>query len=255
MTKTIAIAGKGGTGKTTVAALLVKLLSKKGLVLAVDADPSTNLSQALGLPLDDSRTVGRIREKMAEDVSKDRLSPDIGKPEYLYSKVVESLIESKGFDLLTMGRPEGPGCYCASNEFLRACLDKLVKDYKYNYVVMDCEAGMEHISRQTTRDVDVLLIMSDPTVKGVTTGARMKKLIGEMRSNVGKVGLVVNRVRGELSPEIKKVIDESGLQIVAIIPEDPDMAGLEMKGRPVTELHEGSPLQARVKEIAEGLAL
>jgi CO dehydrogenase maturation factor len=255
MTKTIAIAGKGGTGKTTVAALLVKLLSKKGLVLAVDADPSTNLSQALGLPLDDSRTVGRIREKMAEDVSKDRLSPDIGKPEYLYSKVVESLIESKGFDLLTMGRPEGPGCYCASNEFLRACLDKLVKDYKYNYVVMDCEAGMEHISRQTTRDVDVLLIMSDPTVKGVTTGARMKKLIGEMRSNVGKVGLVVNRVRGELSPEIKKVIDESGLQIVAIIPEDPDMAGLEMKGRPVTELHEGSPLQARVKEIAEGLGL
>ena len=114
---------------------------------------------------------------------------------------------------------------------------------------------MEHISRQTTRDVDVLLIMSDPTVKGVTTGARMKKLIGEMRSNVGKVGLVVNRVRGELSPEIKKVIDESGLQIVAIIPEDPDMAGLEMKGRPVTELHEGSPLQARVKEIAEGLRL
>jgi CO dehydrogenase maturation factor len=161
MTKTIAMAGKGGTGKTTVSALIVKLLSKKGLVLAVDADPSTNLSQALGLPLDESRTVGRIREKMAEDVSQDRLSPDVGKPEYLYSKVVESLVESKGFDLLTMGRPEGPGCYCASNEFLRACLDKLVKDYKYDYVVMDCEAGMEHISRQTTRDVDALLLMSD----------------------------------------------------------------------------------------------
>jgi CO dehydrogenase maturation factor len=255
MTKTIAIAGKGGTGKTTVAALLIKLLSKKGLVLAVDADPSTNLSQALGLALDEGRTVGRIREKMAEDVSKDRLSPDIGKPEYLYSKVVESLIESKGFDLLTMGRPEGPGCYCASNEFLRACLDKLVKDYKYDYVVMDCEAGMEHISRQTTRDVDVLLLMSDPTMKGVTTAARMKKLIGEMRSSVGKVGLVIDRVRGELSPEIRKVIDESGLQIIATIPEDPDLAGLEMKGRPVTELPEGSPLQAKVKEIVEGLRL
>jgi len=255
MTKTIAIAGKGGTGKTTIAALLIKLFSQKGLVLAVDADPSTNLSQALGLPLDDSRTVGRIREKMAEDVSKNRLSPTIAKPEYLFSKIVESLVESKGFDLLSMGRPEGPGCYCASNEFLRASLDKLVKDYKYNYIVMDCEAGMEHISRQTTRDVDVLLIMSDPTIKGVTTAARMKKLIEEMRSNVGKVGFIVNRVKSELSPEIKKAIDESGLQVIALIPEDPNMAALEMKGSPITELPRESPLQLKVKEMIEGLGL
>jgi CO dehydrogenase maturation factor len=255
MSKTIAIAGKGGTGKTTVAALLIKLLSQKGLVLAVDADPSTNLSQALGLPLDDNKTVGRIREKMAEDVSKDRLSPDVGKPEYLYGKVLESLIESKGFDLLTMGRPEGPGCYCASNEFLRACLDKLVKDYKYDYLVIDCEAGMEHISRQTTRDVDVLLIMSDPTMKGVTTAARMSELIRELRSNVGKVGLVVNRVPGELSAEIKKAIHDSGLQIIALIPEDPDLADLDMRGKPVTELPPESPLQSKVREIAEGLRL
>ena len=255
MTKAIGVAGKGGTGKTTVAALLVKFLSQKGLVLAVDADPSTNLSQALGLPLDDDRTVGRIREKMAEDVSKDRLSPTIGKSEYLFSKIVESLIESKGFDLISMGRPEGPGCYCASNEFLRASLDKLVKDYKYKYIVMDCEAGMEHISRQTTRDIDALLIMSDPTIRGVTTAARMKELIEEMRSNVGRVGLVVNRVRGELSPEIKKAIDESGLEIIALIPEDLDMANLEMRGRSVTELPRESPLQSKVKKIAEDLRL
>lgn len=255
MTKTIAIAGKGGTGKTTVAALLIKFLSQKGLVLAVDADPSTNLNQALGLPLNDNNTVGRIREKMTEDVSKGRFSPTITKPEYLFSKIMGSLVESKGFDLLAMGRPEGPGCYCAPNEFLRASLDKLVKDYKYNYIVMDCEAGMEHISRQTTRDVDVLLVMSDPTIRGVTVAARMKDLIGELRSNVGKVGLIVNRVKGELSPEIKKVIDESGLQVIAMIPEDPDMAGLEMRGRPVTELPQESPLQLKVKEIAEGLRL
>jgi len=241
MTKTIAIA--------------IKLLSQKGLVLAVDADPSTNLNQALGLPLDDSKTVGRIREKMTEDVSQGRLSPTITKQEYLFGKIVESLTESKGFDLLAMGRPEGPGCYCASNEFLRVSLDKLVKDYKYNYIVMDCEAGMEHISRQTTRDVDVLLIMSDPTIRGITVAARMKDLIGELRSNVGEVGLIVNRVKGELSPEIKKIIDESGLQIIALIPEDPNMAGLEMKGRPVTELPQESPLQLKVKEIAEGLRL
>jgi CO dehydrogenase maturation factor len=255
MTKTIAIAGKGGTGKTTVAALIIKLLSQKGLVLAVDADPSTNLNQALGLPLDDSKTVGGIREKMTEDVSKGRLSPTIGKSEYLFGKIMESLVESKGFDLLAMGRPEGPGCYCAPNEFLRASLDKLVKDYKYSYIVMDCEAGMEHISRQTTRDVDVLLIMSDPTIRSITTAARMKELIGELRSNVGKVLLILNRVRGELSPEIKKAIEESGLQIIALIPEDPDMADLEMKGRPMTELPQESPLQLKVKEIVEGLGL
>jgi CO dehydrogenase maturation factor len=255
MTKTIAVAGKGGTGKTTVAALLVKLLSQRGLVLAVDADPSTNLNQALGLPLDDSRTVGGIREKMTEDVSKGRLSPTIGKPEYLFGRIMESLVESKGFDLLAMGRPEGPGCYCASNEFLRAALDKLVKDYKYDYIVMDCEAGMEHISRQTTRDVDALLIMTDPTMKGVTTAARMKRLIEELRSSVGKVGLIVNRVRGELSPEIKKAIDGSGLQLIALIPEDPGMSGLEMRGKPVTELPQDSPLRLKVGEIVEGLDL
>ena len=255
MTKTIAIAGKGGTGKTTVAALLIKLLSQKGLVLAVDADPSTNLNQALGLSLDDNKTVGRIREKMTEDVSKGRFSPTIAKQEYLFSKIMESLVESKGFDLLAMGRPEGPGCYCASNEFLRVSLDKLVKDYKYNYIVMDCEAGMEHISRQTTRDVDVLLIMSDPTIRGITTAARMKELIGELRSRIGKVGLIVNRVKGELSPEIKKAIDEAGLQVIALIPEDPNMAALEMKGRPITELPQESPLQLKVKEMIEGLGL
>lgn len=255
MTKTIAIAGKGGTGKTTVSALLIRLLSKKGLVLAVDADPSTNLNQALGLALDDSRTVGGIREQMTEDVSKGRLSPTVGKPEYLFGKIMESLVESKGFDLLAMGRPEGPGCYCASNEFLRAALDKLVKDYKYEYIVMDCEAGMEHISRQTTRDVDVLLIMSDPTMKGITTAARMKKLIEQLRSNVGKVGLIINRVRGELAPEIKKVIDESGLEIIALIPEDPGMPDLEMRGKAVTQLSQNSPLQLKVREIVDGLNL
>jgi CO dehydrogenase maturation factor len=255
MTKTIAIAGKGGTGKTTVAALVVKLLSQKGLVLAVDADPSTNFYQALGLPLDDGRTVGKIREQMTEDVSKGRFNPTVAKQEYLFSRIMESLVESKGFDLLVMGRPEGPGCYCASNEFLRVSLDKLVKDYKYDYIVMDCEAGMEHISRQTTRDVDVLLIMSDPTIRGISTAARMKDLIGELRTKIGEMGLVVNRVQGELSAEMKTAIDESGLQIVALIPEDPDIAGLEMQGRPVTELAQESPIRLKVKEIIEGLHL
>jgi CO dehydrogenase maturation factor len=154
-----------------------------------------------------------------------------------------------------MGRPEGPGCYCASNRFLRDSLDKLVKDHKYDYIVMDCEAGLEHISRQTTRDIDVLLIVSDPTIRGITAAARMKKLIEELRSSVGKVGLIVNRVKGELSPEIKKAIEESGLQVIALIPEEPDMSDLEMAGRPVTDLPQESPLQLKVKEIVESLSL
>ncbi len=255
MTKTIAMAGKGGVGKTTVAALLVKLLSQKGLILALDADPSTNLNQALGLPLDDSQTVGTIREKMTEDVSRGTLSPTIVKQEYLFGKIVESLAESKGFDLIAMGRPEGPGCYCASNRFLRTSLDKLVQDHKYDYIVMDCEAGLEHISRQTTRDIDVLLIMSDPTIRGITAAARMKKLIEELRSNVGKAGLILNRVKGELSPEIERAIEESGLEVFALIPEEPDMSDLEMKGKPVTDLPQESPLQSKVKEIVERLSL
>ncbi len=255
MTKTIAMAGKGGVGKTTVAALLIKILSRKGLVLALDADPSTNLNQALGLALDDSQTVGTIREKMSDDVSKGRLSPTIVKQEYLFGKIVESLAESKGFDLLAMGRPEGPGCYCASNRFLRDSLDKLVEDHKYSYIVMDCEAGLEHISRQTTRDIDVLLIISDPTIRGITAAGRMKKLIEELRSNVGRAGLIINRVRGKLTPELKKAIEDTGLETFALIPEEPGMSELEMAGKPVTDLPQQSPLQLKVKEIVENLSL
>ena len=255
MTKTIAIAGKGGTGKTVIAALLIKLLSQKGLILAVDADPSINLNQALGLPLDENRTIGKIREGMKEGVEKRILSPEIPKIDYMYGKIIESLAESKGFDLLAMGRPEGPGCYCAPNEFLRASLDQLVKDYRYNYIVMDCEAGMEHISRQTTKDVDILLIISDPTIRGVTVAARMRDLIGELRTKVGKICLVVNRVNGELPPQIKKAIDEFGLQVIATISEDPYIADLEIKGTPLIELPQDSPLQVKVKEIAKSLGL
>lgn len=255
MTKTIAIAGKGGTGKTIIAALLIKLLSQKGVVLAVDADPSTNLNQALGLPLDENRTLGKIREKMTEDVSRGHLSPSIPKLDYLYGKIIESLAESKGFDLLAMGRPEGPGCYCAPNEFLRASLDRLVKDYKYDYIVMDCEAGMEHISRQTTRDVDVLLLVSDPTIRGITAAARMRDLIGELRTKVSKIRLIVNRVKNGLPPEIEKAIDDFGLQLIATIPEDPYIADLEIKGTPLIELPQDSPLQVKVKQVANSLGL
>ena len=182
MTTTIAITGKGGTGKTSISALLIKLLSEKGTVLAIDGDPSSNLNMALGLPLEE--TIGSIREGMLDHKAVGRSG--IPKPDYLEIKVREAVVESGQIDLLAMGRPEGPGCYCAANNWLRGSIDRLAVNY--DYVVVDNEAGMEHISRQTTRSVDILLVISDPSIRGLTAAERMKNLIGELRSRVDKIG-------------------------------------------------------------------
>jgi len=248
---TIVIAGKGGTGKTTVAALLIQLLSQKGVVLAIDADPATNLHQALGVPLGD--TVGRIRENMTEDIKRGTISPTISKQDYLDHKIMAALVELKGFDLLAMGRPEGPGCYCAANNMLRLSIDRLGQNY--SYVIIDSEAGMEHISRQTTRDIDILVIMSDVTQRGINTAAAMKGLIKELRTQVGKICLVVNRSPNGLPPEIVKAIDSHGFELVATIPQDPSIADLEVKGLPVTQLLLDSPLRIGVRELASKVGL
>ena len=245
MGKTIAVAGKGGVGKTAISALLIDLLSKKGVVLAVDADPATNLNAALGLPL--GVTVGRAREDITEDIQKGRLSPTVSKQDLLDMKIREALVESNKIDLLPMGRPEGPGCYCAANHMLRLSIDRLAKNY--DYTVIDSEAGMEHISRQTTRDIDILLIISDVTMRGITTAARMKDLIKEMRTKVGVVGLAVNRVKKSLPQEIEKAVSDFGLELVATIPEDLNLAELDIKGKPIIELPENSPLRQSVKDI------
>lgn len=251
MPTTIVIAGKGGTGKTTVAALLIQLLSQKGVVLAIDADPATNLHQALGVPLGD--TVGRIRENMTEDIKRGTISPTISKQDYLDHKIMAALVELKGFDLLAMGRPEGPGCYCAANNMLRLSIDRLGQNY--SYVIIDSEAGMEHISRQTTRDIDILVIMSDVTQRGINTAAAMKGLIKELRTQVGKICLVVNRSPNGLPPEIVKAIDSHGFELVATIPQDPSIADLEVKGLPVTQLLLDSPLRIGVRELASKVGL
>ena len=251
MTTTIVVAGKGGVGKTAIAALLIDLLSKKGVVLAIDADPATNLNDALGLPL--GETVGRAREDVTDDIQKGRLSPTVSKQDVLDMKIREALVESAKVDLLAMGRPEGPGCYCAANHMLRLSIDRLAKNY--DYTVIDSEAGMEHISRQTTQDVDLLLIVSDVTMRGITTAARMKDLIKEMRTKVGKVRLAVNRVKNGLPQEIEKAIGDFGLELVATVPEDQNLADLDIKGKPIIELPEDSPLRQAAKEIVSKLAL
>jgi len=251
MATTIVVAGKGGVGKTAISSLLIDALSKKGVVLAIDADPSTNLNMALGLPL--GGTVGKAREDLTEDIQKGSLPPGVVKQDILDSKIREALVESSKIDLLAMGRPEGPGCYCAANHMLRLSIDRLAKNY--DYTVVDSEAGMEHISRRTTEEVDVLLVVSDPTIRGVTAAARMKDLIKEMRTKVGRVGMVINRVKNGLPPEIGKAVSDFGLEIVATIPEDPNLAELEVQGKPITDLPQASPLREGAGEIISKLKL
>jgi len=249
MTKTIAIAGKGGTGKTSISALLIKLLSAKGSVLAIDGDPSSNLHMALGLPLQE--TIGSIREGMLDHKTVGKSG--IPKPDYLELKVREALVESEGVDLLAMGRPEGPGCYCAANNWLRNSIDRLASHYEY--VVIDNEAGMEHISRQTTRDVDILLIISDPSIRGITAATRIKDLIGELRSHVDRICLVANRVRNGIPSQIRQSINEAGLDLITAISEDPNILDLEISGKPLIDLPADSPLRKGVLDVAMKLNL
>jgi CO dehydrogenase maturation factor len=251
MTTTVVVAGKGGTGKTTISALLVHLLSQKGVVLAIDADPATNLNQALGVPV--GETVGRIREEMSQSVQSGAFSPTLSKQEYLDGRIRAALDEYKGFDLLAIGRPEGPGCYCAANNMLRLSIDKLGQNYRY--VVIDSEAGMEHISRQTTRDVDILLIVSDLTQRGIRTAAAMKSLIRDLRTSVGKVCLVVNRSLNGLPPEIAETINKHNFDLVATIRQDPNLAELEVKGLPTTQLPQDSPLRTGVTQLIDRVGI
>ena len=253
MTKTIAVAGKGGTGKTTVAALLIRYLvdNKKGSVLAIDADPSTNLNLALGVPLEE--TVGDIREETLQEVQGGSSLSGMSKPDYLELRVNQAIVEEKGFDLLAMGRPEGPGCYCAANNMLRVCVDHLSKSY--DYVVIDNEAGLEHLSRRTTRDVDLLLIVSDPTTRGLIAAARVAELIKELHTHAGQVRLVVNRVMGgngdepQLAQPLQQIIADNNLQLLGLIPQDPTVAEFDALGKPLAELPLGAPVRKRLEEI------
>ncbi|MBI4297146.1 MAG: AAA family ATPase [Chloroflexi bacterium] len=251
MTTTIAIAGKGGTGKTTLAALIIKMLSREGAVLAIDADPATNLNMALGTSLSD--TIGAIREGMAAQVKKGQFQAGISKQDYLELQVSQALVEGERIDLLAMGRPEGPGCYCAANNMLRQIIDRMSRSY--DYVVIDCEAGMEHISRQTTRDIDILLLVSDPSLRGIVTAGRMKALMGELRTSVGRICLAVNRVNGDLSPTLIQAIEKEGLDLIATLPVDPALEAIEVRGSPVVELPEDAPLYQAVRAIILKLGL
>lgn len=251
MSTTIAVAGKGGTGKTTITSVLAKLLTRRGTVLAIDADPSVNLHMTLGLELPD--TIGDIREELLAAANSGSLPAGMSRHDYMTLSIRQALVESTGLDLLAMGRPEGPGCYCAANYVLRLAIDHLADSY--DYVVIDNEAGMEHISRQTTRDVHTLLLVSDPTVRGVTAAGRMQELIRDLRTSVGQVYLIVNRVNGAIPPEVEKAIQAQGLCLLTTIPADAAVGELDAAGRPLIELPPTSPVQVAVRRLAQDLGL
>jgi len=249
MTTTIALAGKGGVGKTTIAAMVIKYLvmNDKGPVLAIDADPSSNLNMVLGLELE--WTVGDIREDMLAQVKSSLTASGAAmgtmpggssKREYLDYQIRSSLAEGDRFDLIAMGRSEGPGCYCAVNHNLREVIDALSKNYQF--VVIDNEAGMEHLSRRTTRDVEHLLIVSDPTQRGIIAAERIARFRHELDIQIQNAYLILNRVDNGVPEALSETIKRLDIPLLGIVPTDRKLAEFEFSGRPLVELGEQSPV-------------
>lgn len=230
MAYTIAFSGKGGVGKTTLCGLLIRYMveNERYPILAVDADSNYNLNEVLGLNVE--TTLGEIREQM----KKGDVPTGMTKDRFIETKSEEALIETDKFDLVVMGRPEGPGCYCAANTLLANFLSKLVGNY--DYIVIDNEAGMEHISRLTTKDVDVLLIVSDTSKRGLQAAARINELAGSLDVVIGRAYLILNNVEGELSPEVKKYIEDMGLDLLGCVMKDKKIQEYDMMGKPTFEL-------------------
>jgi CO dehydrogenase maturation factor len=255
LTTTIALAGKGGTGKTTVAALLIRYLleqNRSGPILAIDADPASNLHLVLGLEVEE--TVGHIREEMLDMVQTSgalagSMPGGMSKQEYLDYQIQMALVEGERVDLLAMGRPEGPGCYCAANQMLRVIIDRLERQYAH--VVIDNEAGMEHLSRRTTRHVDYLLLVTDPTQRGVMTARKMSEMVPELEIGVRHTYLIVNRLRGPMPAPLAEAVEETGVELLGTVPEDPAMSEFEFTGRPLVELPRETPVYQAVHGLAE----
>ncbi len=225
MSFTIAVSGKGGTGKTTFAGMIVRYLLEKnrGPVLAVDADSNANLNEVLGIDI--KTTIGEMRELMKEEVP-----TGMTKDVWFEYKVQEALTEAQGFDLLAMGRPEGAGCYCAANTLARKYMDLLTENYPY--IVIDNEAGMEHFSRLTTRDVDLLFILSDSSRRGIITAARIRDLIRELKLNIKRGVLVLNRMTDPLDKDLLEEIERNKMELAGVVPADEEIYRYDLNGTP-----------------------
>jgi CO dehydrogenase maturation factor len=233
-----AITGKGGAGKTTVAALLISRLIKKEKkpVLAIDADPNTCLDQALGVNA--IKTIGNIREEAKKAAGKG-LSSGISKQRMLEMEIAESLVETENFDYIAMGRPEGPGCYCYANNLLREVLGKISNQYPF--VVLDNEAGLENLSRRIYQNVDLLIMVSDPSWQGISTVGRLHELAGEMEIHYKKLVIMVNRLRSPKQPQrITEIQKRTHAHMVLELPENEEVSRFAEQGKSLLGLPESN---------------
>jgi len=239
------VAGKGGTGKTSVASLIIRYLEKngKGPILAVDADPNANLGESLGLEV--KQTVGL----MVDDFQRDKINIPQGmnKEAYLEYKLNEVVVESQDFDLITMGKGEGLECYCYPNLILRKFIDRLAENYPY--MVMDNEAGMEHLSRRTTQNIDELLIISDHSVKGVRTVARIKDLVSQLKLMVKRQSVIINFAPAKLDPAVTGELSRLGIDSVTTIPLDGEVYKYDLKLKPLLDLPDTSKAVRAVNDL------
>lgn len=247
MSKVIAFAGKGGVGKTTVASLVVRSLSKTGKtpILAVDADPNSNLGETLGLEV--TSTIGDIREDFMRDPQ--GVPSGMDKTIYLESLVEQALIEKPEFDLLVMGRQEGQGCYCMVNNILHNFTDRLTQSYQY--MVVDNEAGMEHLSRRTSGKVDMLFLVTDYSLRGLRALRRIHEMLDSLKLEVADMGIVVTRAPRDLNSKFLEEVDEIGVPIVCIIPDDPALLDFDMEKRSLMELADDSPSVTAVDDLLQ----
>jgi len=245
----IAVAGKGGSGKTSITSLIIRYLKKKGTgpILAVDADPNANLGDSLGLSV--RRTVGSIIASFNEE--KINIPPGMTKEAYLEFQISEALVESKGLDLVAMGRGEGPECYCYPNLMLRKFIDNLGESYAY--VVMDNEAGMEHLSRRTTQNIDELLLISDHSVKGVRTIARLKELVDELELVVKRQSVIINFVPNGIDPHLSEELTRLSIEPVTIIPLDEEVYQYDLNLKSLLDLPDTSKAVMAVSDLMTGL--
>ena len=256
MAHVIAIAGKGGVGKTTLTGLIIQYLGKKGKgpILAVDADANSNLNEVLGVEVEE--TLGEIREEEARaEMSKDNPNPPgVSKADNMEFKFDDALIEDDDYDLLVMGRTQGKGCYCFVNGLLQAQLQRLEKNYPY--IIVDNEAGMEHISRGVLPNMEVAILVSDCSRRGVQAVGRIAQLIKECDMHPKKVGLIINRApNGVLNEGTKAEIEKQGLTLLGVVPQDETVYEFDCDGTPIVDLPEDSPVRKAVVEIIDNLGI
>ena len=240
----IAIAGKGGTGKTTVASLLVRILkeNKQGSILAIDADPNSNFGESLGIEV--KQTIGSILDEIA--ANPESVPQGMSKDRFIEYRVQTAVQEADDFDLLAMGKPEGPGCYCYVNNVLRNCMAKLIADY--DYIIIDNEAGLEHLSRRTTRSADVLLAVSDATPAGLRAVKRIEDLIKELDIKIKKKNLIVNRYDKEIE---KNKLKNLGLEYLGHIPQDKGISKISLSGGSLFKLKNAAPSLKALRKLGE----